>query len=651
MSMYRHLFSPMKVGTHTYKNRIIAAPIYCGPFINIPNLDYVLQHAMRVRAQGGCAQVTIGETPVDFCGAAREPFLPINYTDFSDPAMAKFKALFSEVKAAGAKCLIELSHCGESVEKIPGVNFGMGPMGYIRADGMEIRGMSLADMDMVAEHFITAAKFMKEAGADGIMIHAGHGWLLHQFLSERINHRSDEFGGSLENRARFPLALLKGVREAMGKDFIIEMRVSGEECEKNGMHAEDTAVFCKMAQEYVDLIHVSVGTYRNPILSGEFSSMFHPHGLNAEAAATIKKMVDVPVVVVGGINDPTLADELIDQGKCDFVALGRQLTADPFFAKKAEEGCADDINPCIRCFKCFPGPLEGVDITQMAFIFGCTANPAEFFYDLELLERIPESAKNVLVVGGGMGGMQAAITACERGHNVTLVEKSDRLGGVLFFTDLDYYKKDLKKLRDVIIHRIENQKIKVLLNTEVTADNIADFAPDVVILALGAEPVTPPIKGIEKAKQILDHYRAPGSTGKKVVIVGGGISGCEVGIDLARAGKDVTIIKRSGNPAGDAYPMHRVGLLHEMESLVSVYCDMQTIEITDEGVTTVDKEGEFHHFNADTVLHAAGMKARRDSVEALKAAVSVPVYEVGDCVRSAKVYEAVREGFIAGLSL
>ena len=651
MNPYKHLFTPLKVGTHTYKNRILAAPIYCGTFINIPNLDYVMQHGMRIRAQGGCAQVTLGETPVDFCGASREPFPPIDYTDYNDPTMAKLKSLIADIKAEGAKCLIELSHCGESVEKIPGVDFGMGPMGYIRPDGMEIRGMGPADMEMVTEHFITAAKFMKEAGVDGVMIHTGHGWLLHQFLSSRTNRRNDEFGGSLENRARFPLALLKGVREAMGEDFIIEIRVSGEECEENGMGIDETVAFCKMAEPYVDLIHVSVGTYRNPILSGEFSSMFQPHGLNADASEAIKKSVNIPVVVVGGINDPAFADELIDQGKCDFVALCRQLTADPFFAKKAEEGRADDISPCLRCFKCFQGPLEGVDITEMAFTYGCTSNPSEFFYDLDLLNRVPETAKNVLVVGGGMGGMQAAITACDKGHKVTLVEKSDLLGGVLFFTDHDYYKTDLKKYRDVMVRRVQAHDIKVLLNTEVTPENIASFNPDVVILAVGAEPVTPPIKGIEHAKQVLDHYRDPESTGKKVVVIGGGLTGCEVGIDLARSGKDVTILKRTGKPAPDAYPMHRIGLIHEMEGLVDIHCDVKTTEITDHSVKAVDKDGNELEFAADTVLYAAGMSARRAEVEALKAALDVPVHEIGDCVRAAKVYEAVREGFTVALSL
>ena len=435
MRKFKNLFSPIKIGRHTYKNRIVASPIYCGTFINIPGLDFVLDHAMRARAAGGCAEVTIGETPVDFVGASREPFPPIDYSDFSDPAMPKFKELISCVRAKGAKCLIELSHCGESVEKIPGVTYGLGPMGYIRPDGMTVYAMDETRMREVTEHFITAARFMKEAGMDGVMLHAGHGWLLHQFLSGRTNKRTDEYGGSPENRARFPLALIKAVREAMGRDFILEIRVSGEECMENGMGIGETVGFCKMAEPYVDLIHMSVGTYRNPILSGEFSSVFQKHGLNADMAEAVKKAVGVPVIVVGGINSPELAEELIQKGKCDLVALGRQLTADPDFAKKAEMGREGDINPCIRCFKCFPGPLEGVDISEIPKVFGCTVNPTEFFYDIDFLNRQPEGSRKVLVVGGGIAGHQAAVTACDRGHKVTLIEKTDKLGGLLFFTD------------------------------------------------------------------------------------------------------------------------------------------------------------------------------------------------------------------------
>lgn len=650
MSKFKHLFTPMQVGTHTYKNRIIAAPIYCGTFLNIPGLSFVLDHGMRARAAGGCAQVTLGETPVDFCGASREPFPPIDYGNLNDPAMPKLKELVSAIRREGAKCLIELSHCGESVEKIPGVSYGIGPMGYTRPDGMEIIAMDEEKMAEVTEHFITAAKFMKEAGMDGVMIHTGHGWLLHQFLSARTNQRTDQYGGSLENRARFPLALLKAVREAMGEDFILEIRVSGEECMEHGMGIEETVDFCKMAEQYVDLIHMSVGVYRNPILSGEFSSLFQPHGLNADMAAAVKQAVKVPVVVVGGINNPRMADDLIAEGKCDFVALARQLTADPDFAKKAEADREDDINPCLRCFKCFPGPLEGV-MDDLTSIFGCTVNPTEFFFDVDFLKKDPKGSRSVLVIGGGAAGMQAAITACDRGHRVTLLEKTDRLGGLLFFTDHDYYKTDLRDFKDLLIKRVNEREIQVIYNKEFTPADVPQYKADAVILALGSTPVTPPIKGIETAVQALEFYRNPSRIGQKVVMVGGGLVGCETGIDLARAGKEVTIIEMGDRPAPDSYPMHRIGLIHEMESLVTTVCSMKCTEITANGVKAVDAGGKETFFDADTVIYALGMQARREETENLKSVIDVPVYEIGDCVHAAKVYEATRQGFTAAMSI
>lgn len=656
MSKFRHLFEPMKVGTHTYKNRIIAAPIYCGTFINIPGLDFVLKHAMIARAKGGCAQVTLGETAVDFTGASREPFPPINYSDFNDPTMAKFKDLVGKIQSYGAKALIELSHCGESVEPIPGVEYGMGPMGYTREDGMKVYAMDEKMMDMVIDHFVTAARFMKEAGFDGVMIHAGHGWLLHQFLSSRTNQRTDEYGGSLENRARFPLKVLKSVRDAMGKDFILEMRVSGEECMDGGMHTDETARFCQMAQDYVDLIHVSVGVYRNPILSGEFSSMYQEHGLNAQAAETIKKMVRIPVVLVGGINDPAQAEELIASGKCDFVALGRQLTADPEFANKAQADREDDINPCIRCFKCFPGPLEGVEITDILNIYGCTVNPTEFFYDEEFLNTPIQSPKNVLVIGGGIAGMEAAVTACDRGHHVTLVEKTDKLGGLLNFTDTDNYKIDLGKFKQLYVRRVKERDIKVMYNTQVTKALLTELKPDAVIIAVGSKPVQPPIPGIENAMKALDVYETPEKVGQNVIMIGGGLVGCETGLHLAKSGKNVTIIEMADKVAPDSYPMHRIGLLDEMSRMVTVHTGLKCTAITSDTVTAADKDGNEHTFKGDTVIYALGMKACSHTADTLKAMIKdtlgdIQVYTVGDCVRASKVYEAGREGFTAAMSI
>ena len=652
MSKFKHLFSPMQVGTHTYKNRIIAAPIYCGTFINVPNLDYVMKHAMKERADGGAAQVTLGETAVNFHGASREPLPPIDYSDFNDPSMAKFRELADYIKSRGAKCLIELSHCGESVEAIPGVEFGMGPMGYTREDGMVIYAMDEKMMHDVIQDFITAAKFMKEAGMDGVMIHCGHGWLLHQFLSPRTNKRDDAYGGSLENRARFPLMLLQAVREAMGNDFILEIRVSGEESMgESGMHIDETVEFCKMAQKYVDLIHVSVGVYRNPILSGEFSSLFQPHGLNGEASRKIKAAVDIPVVVVGGINDPKMADEMIASGECDFVALARQLTADPDFPRKAETGREDDINPCLRCFKCFPGPLEGVDITQMHLIYGCSVNPKEFCYDFDLLNQKTGEPKKVLVIGGGVAGMTAAVTACDRGHQVTLADDRDQLGGVLFFTDTDHYKHDLNRFKNVLANRVRERDIAVRLNHRVTPEEIKEGHFDHIILALGASPVKPPIRGIRYAHQALEFYKGQKPEGKNIIMIGGGLVGCETALDMARQGYHVTVIEMGEKVAPDSYPMHRIGLLNEMDHLIQYHCSLKCQEIKKNSVICEDREHRLVELSADSIFYALGMRANEDAVKELSAASSVPVSIVGDCRKAAKVYEAGRQGWEAAMRL
>ena len=655
MSKYERLFTPIKIGTHEYKNRIVASPIYSTSFLSLaeaPELGFELEEAMRARALGGCAQVTLGETPVNFTGASREPFPPIDYTNFDDPMIDQLSRITAFVKEQGATCLLELSHCGESVEDIPGVEYGLGPMGYTRADGMQIYAMDEASMLGVINDFIVAAKFMQHACVDGVVIHAGHGWLLHQFLSSRTNQRTDRYGGSLENRARFPLELFKSLRNALGKDFIIEMRVSGDECMENGMGIHETVEFCKMVEPYIDSIHMSVGVYRNPILSGEFSSLFQRHGLNADYSAAVKAAVNIPVIVVGGINNPELAEELLAQSKCDLIALGRQLTADPDFANKSQQDMEWDISPCLRCFKCFPGPLEGVSLSELPFIFGCTVNPAEFFYDVEFLNKKPEDSRSVLVVGGGVGGMQAAITAHDRGHDVTLVEKTDKLGGLLFFTDIDNYKGDLRAFKNVLIRRIEERDIKVILNTEVTKETIAKHKADAVILAIGSSPIVPPIKGIENAVHALDVYRGKSEIGQKVIIIGGGLVGCETGLHLAKEGKDVTVIEMGESVAPDSYPMHRIALVNELDQLVTTKVKTKCVEILPAAVKAIDELGNEVLFEADSIVFALGMKANDTEKDALLGELSnSKVFVIGDCVRAAKVYEAVREGFTAAMSI
>lgn len=654
---YPRLFSPLKIGTHVYKNRIVAAPIYCGSFGTIPYLSDVFYQAFEERSKGGCAQVTVGETPVDFEYANREPFDPINYSDFGSPSFYAFKKAADIIRNNGAVALIELSHCGESKMAIPGLKGPIGPMGYIREDGIEVTAMDETLMQSVRDNFVTSALFMRRAGFDGVMIHAGHGWLLNQFLSSRTNERKDSYGGSLQNRSKFPLQVIRAVREAMGEDFIIEVRVSGDERTDRGMGIEEVAEFCKKIQSLVDIIHVSVGLYRDPVLSGEFSSVFQPHGLNTGLSAVIKQAVSIPVAVVGGINSPELAEQLISDGKCDLVALGRQLTADPAFAKKAESGNRDDIAPCIRCFKCFPGPLEdnmGDKMGDRIPVFGCTVNPEAFYFDQNVLDCKPVSLREVLVIGGGVAGMETAIVAADRGHRVTLVEKTDSLGGLLKFADKDVYKTDLGIFKDVLIRRVYQQGVYVMLNKEFTPADVRSFQAGVIILAVGSSPVVPSIPGIDHAIKALEVYGKEEEIGPNVVVVGGGLVGCEVGLHLAKKGKKVTVIEMLDRVAQDSNRMHRVGLLDEMNKMLTCRTGLRCVSIVSDGLIVSDGQNRKEQLSADTVICAVGMRANREETDRLRAAGAaegVPVYEVGDCVSPAKVFDAMRQGFVAGMSI
>jgi 2,4-dienoyl-CoA reductase-like NADH-dependent reductase (Old Yellow Enzyme family)/NADPH-dependent 2,4-dienoyl-CoA reductase/sulfur reductase-like enzyme len=609
--------------------------------------------AVEERSRGGCAQVTVGETPVDFEYANKDPFPPIDFTNHNDPAFAKLAALAQAIRKNGAIALIELNHCGGARLPLPMLKAPIGPVSCVNEAGAQVTGMDQAMIDTVIGEFATCANFMIAAGFDGVMVHCGHGWLLNEFLSSRTNTRTDEYGGSLANRARFPMQVLKAVREAIGNDSVLEVRVSGDERTEHGQHVDEVAAFSKMIEPVVDAIHVSVGIYREPVLSGMFNSLFEQHGLNADLAAAIKKAVSVPVTVVGGINSPELAEQLIAEGKCDCIAMGRQLTADPEFAIKAETGREDDITRCLRCFKCLPGTLEDV-MDDLSSLFGCTVNPEAFLFDRKILDSKPAGSRKVLVVGGGVAGMEAAIVAADRGHDVTLYEKDKALGGLLKFSDSDEYKGDLKEFKDLMIRRVNKRKVRVITGTEIAPGDVTSAGADAIILALGSSPIEVPIPGIDNAVRALDVYSGLDRIGKNVVLVGGGLVGSEASLHLAKNGRHVTVVEMLDKLAPDSYPFHRMALLHEMDKMVTARTGLKVVVIEKNGVRTEDANGNEEFLAADTVVYALGMRANRQQAETLRnaaMAAHVPVYEIGDCVRAAKVYEAVKEGYLAGMSI
>jgi 2,4-dienoyl-CoA reductase-like NADH-dependent reductase (Old Yellow Enzyme family)/thioredoxin reductase len=651
MSKYPHLFKTIKINKFTYKNRIVTGPMLFP--LEFQDKEKGILHYVRIedRARGGAAAVMLGETSVNFTDAARLPFRPVDYTKTSGFDFEGFKKYADIIHKYGAVALIEIFHAGLAKDLLPGGPNPRGPMGFVREDGVKVEPMDEKMMQQCCEDFATTAAFMQAAGFDGVLTHSGHGWLFSQFLSPIYNKRTDKYGGSLENRARFPIQIFKSIRKRVGPEFIIEARISGRDGVPGGIEAEEVGRFCHMIEGIVDSVHISAGSYFNPVDTNQFSSMFAEHGCNADLAATVKRYTSLPVGVIGGINSPELAEKIIADGKADFILISRQAIADPEFPDKALNGKGAEIRKCLRCYNCFPGSphVYKFDVRKMTGY--CTVNPkASLPVELKDLPA-PKGSRKVLVVGGGPAGLQAAITAAERGHQVMLAEKSGKLGGILNFTDNDVDKIDLRDFKDLLVREVGRLKVDVKLNTEVTRAFIKQMKPEAMVLALGSSVLKPALPGIENAVHALEVYNNATSVGQRVIIVGGGLVGCETGLHLAKTGHTVTVIEMLERLADESFGMYREALLlemkkHEISEKVLTKC----LKIAPGGVRVETKDGKQEFIEADSVIYALGMQA--NNTAELKAVIgTIPVYEVGDCMRAARVVDAIREAYTAAMKI
>lgn len=657
MNQYPKLFSPLTVNKTTYRNRIMCSPMVFGASVvgnqyNNAAAAPALYLKVERPARGGAGVVSVGEVSVNSDDAKRMPLPDLDFSQRSGPAFDAIAEYARRIHSHGAAALIELCHPGSAKPPIPGTAGPWGPAAVTRPDGVPVTAMDQAMMDKVCRDFAHAARFMQAAGFDGVVIHAGHGFLFTQFLSARTNTRTDEYGGSLENRARFPLRILKSVREAVGDAFILEARISGREKIQGGMEVDEVGRFCHMAEPYLNAIHVSSGLYFLENEYGTSSTMYHPHGYNAPLSQRIKSYVSIPVGVVGGINSPGLAEQLIEDGKADYVVLGRQMIADPDFANKAAAGRSGDIRQCVRCFQCFspvPDPeqnIPGDGVVPWLKVGRCALNPIAGT-DIEW-ERLPPiaSPKRVAIAGGGPAGMQAAITAADRGHSVILLEQRGELGGTLWFTDVDVDKGDLAGFKNYLIRQVGQRDIEVRLNCRADAALLRELRADAVLLATGAVAHTPPIPGLEHAIHALSVYEKQVKIGRNIVMIGGGLVGCETGLHLAKLGHHVTVIDPLMRMAHESCGKYRNALIHEMEkcqmkSLVKTRCR----EVRPDGVLVENACGEEQFLPADTVVFALGM---RPNLDPALADMGIPI---GDCDSPAKVAEAVKAGFEAAIHI
>jgi len=671
MDKFPHLFSPTKIAGKTYKNRILCAPMLFGFYCMEKEAAERVYKITEDRAKGGVAEVVVGEVPINFDDAATAmiPNVDVDFSKTEGPGFEAYKKYADIIKKYDAIANVEIFHGGIMAGPMAGKSDKhiWGPVASVTENGTIIDAFDEEKMAKVCRDFATCANFMKAAGYDGVLIHGAHGYLFTQFLNPSINRRTDEYGGSIENRGRFPRAILKTIRDKVGPDFIIQMRVNGADMVEGGTTNEDVAEFCSTLDGLADIIHISSGFHQDSYRTHTFSSHYDPHGINVERAANIKKKTNIPVTVVGGINSPEYAERIIAEGKVDFVSLGRQLIADPEFANKAREGREDEIRRCMRCYHCYgartrvtgtePSPMERPGpITLSGMLDGvenCSINPRANKEVIIDNMPAPKGSRNVLVIGGGPGGMQAAITAADRGHKVTLVEKESSLGGVLRFTDNDVLKIDLRAFKDLLIREVGRRNINVLLNTKATAEFLAEYKPDALILAIGASPCTPSIPGLDMAIHALDIYKEDCKIGKKVVMVGGGLAGCETAFHLVDKGHEVTIVEMLDILAYEIDGYSHDAILDQVNKRnIVARTGMKCVEITPHGVKAEDASGKVELIEGDSVVYSLGMNARRTETEQLRAAAGgTTVFEVGDCVRGAKVYEAVSEGFMAAMKV
>lgn len=650
---YPHMFAPITIKGVTFKNRVMASPATTDRTVfpgGTPTPECI--HGYETRARGGVGAVTITESFVDDDRGSRHD----HSIDFYTPNKSVYhqEALYvlaESISRHGAVASVQFNHIG-AVNHPSTIRDGKNPFGpsaYVREDGIQVDEMTVEDMKEVADHFAQACLGAKLAGFQMVMIHGGHGWLLGQYLSPLTNKRTDEYGGSIENRARFPFMVLDRIREVCGEDLLIEYRISGSERVPGGLELSDCVEFCKLLQHKVDIIHVTSGMYHNHVESKAFSSIYHPHGCNLDLAEAIKKAVDIPVTAVGGFNSPEQIEEAIASGKCDFVAMGRQMLADPDFVNKTAMGREDEIMPCLRC-SCFNPLASDPDKRVQVVPFECTVNPTSMRQlRLQWAPAVKTKGQKVLVVGGGPGGMYAALTAAERGHNVTLMDNRDQLGGTLWYTSYDCHKDDMRKFRDHLANRVYRAGVDVKLGVTVTRETIENFCPDAVILAIGGRPVAPRIPGLhEHAKYALNAYLE--NPGKKCVMIGGGLVGVEVSMHLGDTGHDVEVVEMLDDYCRDALWSHKEAIRIMKPANMNIHCSTRVTEVTADGVKAIAPDGSEVFYEADNIYYALGFRSPSEELHELMT-VCPRTAIIGDCKKPARILQATRDGMFAAMDI
>lgn len=638
------LLEPFQLGPITLRNRIVLAPM--GTFLVSPDgscnkrlIDYLTRYA-----RGGVGLVMPEGTHVDDKESAVLSNCLASYHDRYIPGLNE---LVESVKDQGAAIVPQIAHGGS--QAIPENIHGLQPVapsvipskfkgGFFI--GVEPRELDQEKINEIQDSFAACAVRAQKAGFDGVEIHGANGYLLTEFLSPRLNFRKDKYGGSIENRARMALEIYEKVRAKTKPGFIVGYRICADERIPGGITPGDVISFAKMLENVgIDYISVTSGTYET--LFYAVPPMYIPRGANLHLSEMIKKAVSVPVMCAGGLN-VEIAEKAIRDGKADLVVIGRGLIADPELPLKLMKGRVEDIRPCIR------GNQGCMSRTIMGRALSCEVNPS-IGKDATMTVTPTQVSKKVLVIGGGVGGMEAARLAAERGHKVTLMERGGELGGHVLEASVPEYKQDLKPLLKWLTTQLGKEGVEVRLRTEATPDLVKKENPDVLIIAVGSGYVLPPDLAEGGAKFILPDEVLFGrkEVGNQVVVVGGGFVGCETALHIAEALKrKVTIVEMLEDILLDCEELITMMILR-------IRLQMAGIEIrtgltfkgySQNKVVCTDKTGKDQQVDADSLVLAVGLQPREDVVTKFEG-LAPQVFKVGDCIQPGKIYHAFRDAW------
>ncbi len=634
------LFTPFKVKDLLFKNRLVMPALASFLFDDEGNItDAIIEHYRR-RANSGVSMVI-----VEACAVSPEGIVsPHQGRIFHDRFIDGFARLSEAIKKEGAIAGIQIHHSGRqtSPRVIKQPPFAPSPLPCPTIKG-DVRPLTKEEIREIVKRFGDAAVRAVKAGFDLVEIHGAHGYLINQFLSRFSNIRTDEYGGGIENRARFAKEIVEEIRSRIGNDFPLSFKISAQEFVPNGLTTEESIEIIRILIDAgIDMVQVSAGCDATP--EWICQPMYMKKACLVDSAASIKKAISIPVMSVGRINDPEMADEIVSSGWADLICMGRAILADPELPKKAESGRLDQINMCIACNTCMESIFRRGRIE-------CLVNPF-LGREKELVFRPAKEIKKVMVVGGGPAGMNVAWIAAKRGHRVRLFEKGPFLGGQLVLGSATIYKKEIRNLIHFQENQIKRYGVECVLNKEVTPEIIRDEDPDVVILATGSYPIMPDVPGIDKeivvpvSEILLQDEPAP----KESIIVGGGPTGCEVALHLAESGSRVTIVEMLSSIGNGLESITRKVLLNKLrENDVLFMTDSILERIEDNGVIIRNKDEELF-LASERVIISTGNRPDTRLYEQIKDA-GYELHQIGDCLEPRSAKTAIYEGAVLGLSL